>query len=229
MTIIILMTIFTFSYVLAFVWSYLITHTTLFKNRQLYKENVSVSTFLKRNKLPLKNFFFMTAVAFVSLNLIGESFFLFDIPTIIHFIINLCLFIIIDDIWFYFTHRLMHSNKWLYKNIHIVHHRAQPPIPIDFLYSHPIEAISATLGIVLGIFFTIFIYGEVSICVFAGYIFYRNMHELILHSGLTVFPKKWLGLLGSSEHHFNHHKFLNGNYASAFTYLDKIFGTEIKK
>ncbi|KAF8978970.1 hypothetical protein BDQ17DRAFT_1550336 [Cyathus striatus] len=47
----------------------------------------------------------------------------------------------IMDTWFYFGHRFMHMNEFLYKNIHSVHHRLYVPYAIGALYNHPVEAL----------------------------------------------------------------------------------------
>lgn len=45
----------------------------------------------------------------------------------------------IVDTWQYFLHRLMHTNKFLYKKIHSVHHRLYVPYAFGALYNHPFE------------------------------------------------------------------------------------------
>ncbi|KAG6850551.1 hypothetical protein H0H93_011750 [Arthromyces matolae] len=45
----------------------------------------------------------------------------------------------IIDTWQYFLHRLMHVNKFLYKQIHSVHHRLYVPYAFGALYNHPVE------------------------------------------------------------------------------------------
>ncbi|RDB20887.1 Sphingolipid C4-hydroxylase SUR2 [Hypsizygus marmoreus] len=45
----------------------------------------------------------------------------------------------IIDTWQYFLHRLMHVNKFLYKQFHSVHHRLYVPYAFGSLYNHPIE------------------------------------------------------------------------------------------
>ncbi|KIJ61981.1 hypothetical protein HYDPIDRAFT_115123 [Hydnomerulius pinastri MD-312] len=47
------------------------------------------------------------------------------------------LFIV--DTWQYFLHRFMHSNKFLYKQFHSVHHRLYVPYAFGALYNHPLE------------------------------------------------------------------------------------------
>ncbi|KAI6044233.1 fatty acid hydroxylase superfamily-domain-containing protein [Pisolithus marmoratus] len=51
----------------------------------------------------------------------------------------LALFII--DSWQYFLHRLMHTNKFLYKQLHSVHHRLYVPYAFGALYNHPLEGL----------------------------------------------------------------------------------------
>ncbi|PPQ94640.1 hypothetical protein CVT25_009371 [Psilocybe cyanescens] len=45
----------------------------------------------------------------------------------------------IIDTWQYFLHRLMHSNKFLYKQFHSWHHRLYVPYAFGSLYNHPVE------------------------------------------------------------------------------------------
>ncbi|KAG0705584.1 fatty acid hydroxylase superfamily-domain-containing protein, partial [Suillus ampliporus] len=47
------------------------------------------------------------------------------------------LFIV--DTWQYFLHRLMHTNKYLYKKIHSVHPQLYVPYAFGALYNHPVE------------------------------------------------------------------------------------------
>jgi len=100
---------------------------------------------------------------------------------------------------------------------------------IDFLYAHPIETLLSTADLAWGIFAVSAIWGTLSLYAFAAYASYRTIHELILHSGVSVIPDRWMPLVGSSQHHFTHHEKLHGNYSSALKVLDKVFGTEINK
>ncbi|KAG6827701.1 hypothetical protein H0H92_010702 [Tricholoma furcatifolium] len=45
----------------------------------------------------------------------------------------------IIDTWQYFLHRLMHINKFLFKQFHSVHHRLYVPYAFGALYNHPVE------------------------------------------------------------------------------------------
>lgn len=56
----------------------------------------------------------------------------------------------IIDTWQYFLHRLMHVNKFLYKQFHSWHHRLYVPYAFGSLYNHPVEGfVLDSLGAVL--------------------------------------------------------------------------------
>lgn len=221
--------LFIFSFIISYIWSYIIVCTKGFDNQLLSERKISMSKFVEHTKMAVWNFVFVLLVTCISIWFIGDDFFSFEKISVWQFAISFVIMVVADDIWFYGIHRLMHKIPFLYKKIHIVHHRAAPPIPIDYLYTHPIEAMTSSMGLMIGAMVLVALFGVISIYVFAAYVFYRTMHELVLHSSLTIIPKKWLGFIGSSEHHYLHHKHLNGNYGSAFNILDKIFGTELKK
>ena len=54
------------------------------------------------------------------------------------FLLQIAVILIIDDFYFYWFHRLLHKNKFLYEKIHIIHHKASNPFPADYLYEHPL-------------------------------------------------------------------------------------------
>ncbi|KAF8885039.1 hypothetical protein BD779DRAFT_1612046 [Infundibulicybe gibba] len=48
------------------------------------------------------------------------------------------------DTWQYFLHRLMHINKFLYKQFHSWHHRLYVPYAFGSLYNHPLKDFFST-------------------------------------------------------------------------------------
>ncbi|KAH7105094.1 sphingosine hydroxylase [Auriculariales sp. MPI-PUGE-AT-0066] len=44
------------------------------------------------------------------------------------------------DTWQYMLHRAMHTNKFLYRHLHAVHHSIYVPYAFGALYNHPLEA-----------------------------------------------------------------------------------------
>lgn len=73
-----------------------------------------------------------------------------DVPDFSRVLVDLAVCILVDEIGFYYSHRLVH-NKFLYKHIHKQHHEWQSPIAITALYCHPLEhALSNLLPVAAG-------------------------------------------------------------------------------
>src|SRR2546428_69911 len=65
-------------------------------------------------------------------------------------IFELIIFILLQEIGFYYFHRLLHLPS-LYKRIHKQHHEWTAPISITAIYCHPIEHITNLLSVAIGI------------------------------------------------------------------------------
>jgi methylsterol monooxygenase len=151
-----------------------------------------------------------------------------NLPSIWIFLTQMIMLLIFDDTYFYFYHLLLHKNKFLYRHIHSIHHRASAPYPLEFIYAHPLESAIAVGGILLGYISIYFIFGSINIYTFWAYSFVRIFHETDIHSGIKSLIFKWLPFYGSTQHHDAHHSHLHGNYASTFSFWDHILGTKIE-
>lgn len=40
------------------------------------------------------------------------------------------LFLLIEDALFYWSHRTLHTNKWAFRNIHLLHHESQRDVSL---------------------------------------------------------------------------------------------------
>ncbi|KAL1667849.1 fatty acid hydroxylase superfamily-domain-containing protein [Schizophyllum commune] len=86
------------------------------------------------------------ALAPATASVLGASRSLMYLPDIAYFVywwiiptVQLLGAMVIIDTWQYFLHRLMHENKWLYRQFHSWHHRLYVPYAFGALYNHPVE------------------------------------------------------------------------------------------
>jgi sterol desaturase/sphingolipid hydroxylase (fatty acid hydroxylase superfamily) len=138
------------------------------------------------------------------------------------------LLLVLDDAYFYAYHRALHQVPFLYRTIHRIHHRAYAPVPLDYIYVHPLEWVIGAMGFVIGLAVTYLWLGTIPILPFLAYNLFRNIRELIIHSGLPSGVLRHLKVLGLTEHHDLHHAKLNGNYASMLHLWDMLFRTQLR-
>lgn len=147
-----------------------------------------------------------------------------DFPSSFELLKHFIYFMILDDIAFYWCHRLFHT-PFLYKNFHKKHHEYKDSIGLAATYSHPFDffftgAVPAMIGgAVLGHNCHIFTFYLWSI--------WRTSEGTDGHSGYE-FPWSPFRVLpfsaGASFHEFHHTKNI-GNYSSFFTIWDAICRT----
>jgi Delta7-sterol 5-desaturase len=136
------------------------------------------------------------------------------------------ILLIIDDAWFYWTHRLLHHPK-IYKYVHAVHHKSIDVTPYTSMSFHVIEPMIASFWI----FPVAFIF-PMYMPALAVLQVYGLLDNIKSHLGYEFFPKNfnkgWLRFLSSSTYHNMHHSKFNGNYGVHFRFWDKLCGTEFK-
>jgi sterol desaturase/sphingolipid hydroxylase (fatty acid hydroxylase superfamily) len=138
----------------------------------------------------------------------------------------LAVSIVIDDAWFYWTHRLLHANARLYRSIHKIHHRSIDTTPLTGLSFHPLE--SFIIAIPLAVL-PIFIGVQPNFLIASLLI--STLNNILGHNGFEWAPKWWdkvpvLRLKTPSIHHNLHHEKSRGNYALYFSYWDRWMGTQ---
>lgn len=72
-----------------------------------------------------------------------------EVPSFGRVFLDLVVCILVDEIGFYYSHRLFHY-KFFYKHIHKQHHLWQSPIAITATYCHPLEHVLSNLLPVAG-------------------------------------------------------------------------------
>ena len=137
---------------------------------------------------------------------------------------SILLMILLHDAYFYWTHKLMHSSKWLYQ-FHKIHHQSHAPTPWAAFAFHPVEAL-ISLGIIPLIIFII------PILPFALILFltFMTLYNVLVHLGHETFPESSIyhpiwKLQNTTTNHDLHHQIGRSNYGFYFSAWDRIMGT----
>lgn len=67
-----------------------------------------------------------------------------ELPTFHSVLFELAVFLLVEEIGFYYSHRFLHS-KFIYKYIHKQHHEWTSPIAVTALYANPIEHVFSNI------------------------------------------------------------------------------------
>ena len=138
---------------------------------------------------------------------------------------SIFIMIVLHDTYFYWTHKLMHSQKWLYR-FHKIHHVSNTPTPWTAFAFHPIEAL-ISLGIIPLIIFSIPTH-PLALLLFLTFM---TTYNVLIHLGYEIFSKKRIfNQIGkwknTTTNHDLHHEIGGGfNYGLYFSFWDRIMGT----
>lgn len=139
--------------------------------------------------------------------------------------ISVFLILAIQDTYFYWMHKAIHSPK-LFKHIHRIHHQSTNPSPWAAYSFHFLEAILEAIIIPI----TVFIVPAHPLAILAV-TFIAFFYSVYGHLGFEITPKwfrnSWLfEIMNTSVHHNLHHEKFNGNYGLYFRIWDRIMNTE---
>lgn len=139
-------------------------------------------------------------------------------------VLMLIVFMLYQDAYFYFVHRLLHTD-FFYKRIHFIHHQFVNPTPFTFLAQHPLDLFMQSLG---GFLFVFLVPMHPADLVINSFLL--TLMNVYAHSGYEFFPAGFtripvLNLLSTSTNHNMHHSHNQCNYGLWFTVWDRIFGT----
>jgi sterol desaturase/sphingolipid hydroxylase (fatty acid hydroxylase superfamily) len=133
--------------------------------------------------------------------------------------------LILQDTYFYFTHRLFH-HPFLFRWLHQGHHRSHYPTPWTSFAFDPPEAIIQSLFLVC-IVFIIPLHFITLIAVLTTMTIWAVLNHLGIDRLPLCFPHHWLGkwFIGPAHHSIHHIKY-TVHYGLYFTFWDKLLGTQ---
>lgn len=139
--------------------------------------------------------------------------------------VSCCIYLAIQDTYFYWTHRLMH-HKVLFRYFHLGHHRSVQPTPwASFSFDPPEALISAWLLPALTLIIPLHIGAALGLLIF------MTITAIFNHAGWEVLPKRWIkGWFGrvfiTATHHNRHHTRPRSNFGLYFRFWDKLIKTD---
>jgi len=133
--------------------------------------------------------------------------------------------LILQDAYFYFTHRLFH-HPTLFLWLHQGHHRSRYPTPWTSFAFDPLEAIVQALFLI-AIAFVIPLHFITLIAVLTTMTIWAIVNHLGIDRLPLSFPHHWLGkwFIGPAHHSIHHCKYTK-HYGLYFTFWDILLNTQ---
>eukprot|EP00697_Spironema_sp_BW2_P013117 gnl/Spiro4/3005_TR1480_c0_g1_i1.p1 gnl/Spiro4/3005_TR1480_c0_g1~~gnl/Spiro4/3005_TR1480_c0_g1_i1.p1 ORF type:complete len:284 (-),score=23.92 gnl/Spiro4/3005_TR1480_c0_g1_i1:21-821(-) len=144
------------------------------------------------------------------------------------------LVLFVHDTWFYFWHRFLHTQSWLYKHVHSWHHERVAPESWDLFYMHPVEAF---LVVMLPHAFCVYLI-PTHWLIFEGLLVMTCLIDVYGHIGFaaepfhpvklmwyTYLPLPWHRIFLSGRHHDEHHRLKTCNFSLYYNFWDHVLGT----
>jgi plant 4alpha-monomethylsterol monooxygenase len=143
-----------------------------------------------------------------------------ELPAWYWIILQMGVFIVLDDFLYYWMHRTMH-HPLLLRHVHVVHHRIKNTCALDGNYFHWLEFVATGLLTMLGPLLL-----GAHLYVFWLWIIIRQFEAADGHCGydFPYNPVKLIPFYHGAVYHDFHHARFKGNYAGFLPYLDKWMG-----
>jgi Delta7-sterol 5-desaturase len=135
-------------------------------------------------------------------------------------VLELLALLVWNDIHFYAVHRTLHHPALL-RHVHAAHHRSVVTTPWSTYAFHPVEAL--LLGSVLLPPMLVWSFTPVALVLLP---ILSLTYNVIGHGNVRALPRRWQWLSNAHDHHL-HHACHRGNYGFLFTFMDRLFGTQL--
>lgn len=140
--------------------------------------------------------------------------------------LSLAIYLIVQDTWFYWTHRAMHHWPRLFTLAHKVHHDSKPPTVWTAMSFHPVESVSGAIVIPVLVFFV-----PIHLAMLGLVLTIATLMGVINHMGWEIFPRRFVhspfgSLVITASHHERHHEEFRCNFGLYFRIWDRLCGTD---
>lgn len=157
------------------------------------------------------------AAKFIGMPIAGEF------PTFSKILIDFIVMFIVNDALFYWSHRFLHSNPYIYKKFHAQHHRFTTPIGMSSEFASPLESVMANF---IPTFLGAYIMKShlFTLCLWFAF---RIQETIEAHSGYN-FPfwiSQYIPFLHGVRGHDWHHSHNRGVYGMSI-FWDWLCGTD---
>ena len=135
------------------------------------------------------------------------------------YIATMVLYFAIVEIGIYWMHRKLHTNKWLYRNIHLKHHAYKAPetlTPWASIAFHPLDGLMQACPYCFALFLVPCHYNT-----HVGLLFFTEIWATYIHDAMDWNFDPIMG----SKYHTVHHTHYVYNYGQVFTFCDRFWGT----
>jgi lathosterol oxidase len=135
------------------------------------------------------------------------------------FVLYTLMYFSLVEIGIYWMHRTLHTNKWLYKHVHMLHHKynkAHTLTPWASIAFHPLDGILQASPYVMVLPIVPIHYG-LHFCM----LFFTAIWATYIHDAMDWNVWEIMG----SKYHTVHHTHYIYNYGQVFTFCDKFWGT----
>jgi lathosterol oxidase len=142
----------------------------------------------------------------------------------LYFAASVVALVVIQDTYFYWTHRAMH-HRWFFKRVHRVHHLSHNPSPWAAYAFAPGEALVQAAYVPLVTL--VLPVHEIALFLFLAFMIARNVFG---HLGVETLPawfvtSRWSRWSTTTTHHALHHRRSDVNFGLYSTFWDRVMGT----
>ncbi len=139
--------------------------------------------------------------------------------------LSVLIYLFVQDSWFYWTHRAMHTPR-LFRLAHAVHHQSRPPTAWTAMSFHPIESLSGAIVVPILVFIV-----PINIAMLGMVLAIATVMGVTNHMGWEIFPRRLVhSTLGNwlitASHHERHHEEYRCNFGLYFRIWDRLCGTD---